>query len=160
MRVAASERHIAVDATVFHEVDLLAKGLRDGDGVSSSEFLIGIVPLGWSLSLRFDIGCSEVVPSEGVKVLQIEMRLGAGRGRFHDWVGDILGQSRRLVKVPESDLVGASQQILRGSTLPRVVLLLEVRPQIVLSLSSLLRLPNQNVRPRWIKLPLRGVVQD
>ena len=101
-----------------------------------------------------------MVPSEGIKVLQIELRLGAGRGRFHDWVRDILRQSWRLVKVPESDLVGASQQILRGSTLPRVVLLLEVRPQIVLSLSSLLRLPNQDVRPRLIKLPLRRIVQD
>ena len=50
MRVATGERHIAVDATVFYEVNLFSKGLRNGDGVSSSEFLIGIVPLGWSLS--------------------------------------------------------------------------------------------------------------
>ena len=78
MRVTASERHIAVDAPVFYEVDLLAKGLRDGDGVSSSEFLIGIVPLGVFLALGFGNGRCEVVPSEGVKVLQIEMRLGAG----------------------------------------------------------------------------------
>ena len=102
-----------------------------------------------------------MVPSEGVEILQVKLCLGAGRGRFHDRVGDVFGQSRRLViEVPECDLVGARQQILRGSTLPRVVLLLEVGTQIVLSLGCLLRLPNQDIRPRLIKLPLRGIVQD
>ena len=103
-----------------------------------------------------------MVPSEGVEILQVKLCLGAGRGRFHDRVGDVFGQSRRLViEVAECDLVGARQQILRGSTLPRVVLLLEVRPpKIVFCLSSLLRLPNQDVRPGLIQqLPLRRIVQ-
>ena len=51
MRVTIGERHIAVDAAVFYEVDLFAKGLRDGDRVSSGEFLIGIVLFAWSLAL-------------------------------------------------------------------------------------------------------------
>jgi hypothetical protein len=139
MRVATGERHIAVDAPVFYEVNLLTKGLRNWDGVSSGEFLIGIVPLnGGFLALGFSVGRCEVVPSEGVEVLQVKLCLGAGRGRFHDRVGDVLGQSRRLVEVPEGDLVGARQQILRGGTLPRVVFLLEVGAQIVLGLGSLL----------------------
>jgi len=160
MRVTIGERHIAVDAAVFYEVDLFAKGLRDGDRVSSGEFLIGIVLFAWSLALGFNVGRCEVVPCEGIEVLQIELCLRAGRCSFHDWVRDILGQGWRLIKVPESDLVGARQHILRCSTLPRVVLLLEVRPQIVCCLSSLLRLPYQDVGPRLIQLPLRGIVQD
>jgi hypothetical protein len=139
MRVATGERHIAVDAPVFYEVNLFSKCLRNGDGVTAGEFFIGIVPLHVFLALGFGIGRCEVMPScEGVEILQIEVRLGAGRGRFHDRVGDVLGQSRRLVEVPEGDLVGPRQQILRGGTLPRVVLLLEVGTQIVLGLGSLL----------------------
>jgi hypothetical protein len=126
MRVATSERHIAVDAPVFYEVNLFSKGFRNGDRVSSGEFLIGIIPLGVFLALGFSLGRCEVVPSEGVEILQIELCLGAGRGRFHDRVRDVLGKSRRLVEVPEGDLVGPRQQILRGGTLPRVVFLLEV----------------------------------
>jgi hypothetical protein len=141
MRVTTGERLIAVDATVFYEVNLFAKGLRYGDRVSSGEFLIGIVLFTWSLALGFNVGRSKVVPCEGIEVLQIELCLGAGRCSFHDWVWDILGQGWCLIKVPESDLIGARQQILRCSTLPRVVLLLEVWPQIVFCLSSLLRLP-------------------
>ena len=102
-----------------------------------------------------------MVSSEGIEVLQIELCLRAGRCSLHNWVWDILGQSWCLIKVPECDLVRACQQILRCSTLPRVVLLLEVRPpKIVFCLSSLLRLPNQDVRPRLIQqLPLRRIVQ-
>jgi hypothetical protein len=139
MRVPTGERHIAVDAPVFYEVNLFSKGFRNGDRVTAGEFFIGIVPLHVFLALGFGVGRCEVVPScEGVEVLQIKVRMGAGRGRFHDRVGDVFGQSRRLVEVPEGDLVGPRQQILRGGTLPRVVLLLEVGTQIVLHLCSLL----------------------
>jgi len=118
MRVTAGERHVAVDAAVLYEVNLFAKGLRDGDRVSSGEFLIGIVLFAWSLALGFNVGRCEVVASEGIEVLQIELCLWAGRCSFHDWVWDILGQGWCLIKVPESDLVGARQHILRCSTLP------------------------------------------
>ena len=56
MRVATSERHIAVDAPVFYEVNLFSKGLRYGDGVTAGEFLIGIVPLHVFFALGFGVG--------------------------------------------------------------------------------------------------------
>lgn len=79
MRVATGERHIAVDAPVFYEVNLFSKCLRNGNGVTAGEFLIGVVPLHVFFALGFGVGRCEVVPScEGVEILQIEVRLGAG----------------------------------------------------------------------------------
>jgi hypothetical protein len=78
MRVTTDERLVAVNVSVFNKLDLLTKGLRDWDRVSSGEFFIGIVLIAWSLALGFNVSCSEVVPSEGIEVLQIELCLRAG----------------------------------------------------------------------------------
>ena len=56
MRVATGERHIAVDAPVFYEVNLFSKCLRNGNGVTAGEFLIGIVPLHVFFALEFGVG--------------------------------------------------------------------------------------------------------